>query len=80
MVLQKEIDEIQKRISSDMDINIICDFCDGSIDGKLKILKFADIERFFCGISCKSGYTEKYRGRIESIKRKYNGKSGLTSI
>ncbi len=71
-VLQKEIGEIQKNISSGMAINIVCDFCDGPIYGKPKILKFADIERFFCCISCKSGYTEKYRGRIESIERKYD--------
>ena len=74
-ILKNEIDEIQKRIASGLAINIICDFCDGPVYGKPKILKFADIERFFCCISCKSGYTEKYQGRIESIKRKYEGKS-----
>ncbi len=76
-ILKKEIYEIQKRIASGLAINIICDFCDGPVYDKPKILKFADIERFFCCISCKSGYTEKYRGRIESIKRKYDGKSEI---
>ena len=73
-VIKKEINEIQKRISRGLAINIICDFCEGPVYGKPRILKFADIERFFCCTSCKSGYTEKYRGRIESIKRKYEGK------
>ena len=76
-ILKKEIGEIQKRITSGLAIKIICDFCDGPVYGKPKILIFADIERFFCCISCKSGYIEKYRGRIESIKRKYEGKSEI---
>jgi len=76
-ILKKEIGVIQKRITSGLAIKIICDFCDGPVYGKPKILTFADIERFFCCISCKSGYIEKYRGRIESIKRKYEGKSEI---
>ena len=76
-ILKKEIDEIQKKIESGLTISVTCDFCDGPVYGKPKILKFADIERFFCCISCKSGYAEKYRGRIESIKRKYDGISEI---
>ena len=76
-ILKKEIGEIRKRITSGLAIKIICDFCDGPVYSKPKILTFADIERFFCCISCKSGYIEKYRGRIESIKRKYEGKSEI---
>ena len=79
-ILKNEIHEIQKRITSGLAINVICDFCDGPVYGKPKILKFADIERFFCCISCKSGYTEKYQGRIESIKRKYEGKSEIGRV
>lgn len=75
--LKEEIHEIQKKISSGLAINIVCDFCDGPVHGKPKVLKFANIERFFCCISCKSGYSQKYHGRIESIKRKYEGKSEL---
>ena len=75
--LKEEISEIQKKISSGLAINIVCDFCEGPVYGKPKVLKFADIERFFCCISCKSGYSQKYRGRIESIKRKYEGKSDI---
>ncbi len=76
-VIKKEINEIQKRISRGLAINMICDFCKGPVYGKPRILKFADIERFFCCTSCKSGYSEKFRGRIESIKRKYEGKSEM---
>ena len=75
--LKEEIQEIQKKISSGLAINIVCDYCEGPVFGKPKILKFANIERFFCCNSCKSGYSQKYRGRIESIKKKYEGKSEL---
>jgi len=74
-IFQNEIADIEKKITSGLAINILCDFCDGPVYGKPRILKFADIERFFCCTSCKSGYSKKYRGRIESIKRKYDGKS-----
>ncbi|MGD9673679.1 MAG: winged helix-turn-helix transcriptional regulator [Candidatus Nitrosocosmicus sp.] len=75
--IKKEINDIQKRISSGLTINNVCDFCEGSVFGKPKILKFANIERFFCCNSCKSGYSQKYHGRIESIKKRYEGKSEL---
>jgi Lrp/AsnC family leucine-responsive transcriptional regulator len=75
--LKIEIDDIQKRITTGVAINIVCDYCEGPVFGKPKILKFANIERFFCCISCKSGYSQKYRGRIESIKKRYEGKSEL---
>lgn len=75
--LTEEIDEIQKKISKGLSINIICDYCEGPVFGKPKVLKFANIERFFCCVSCKSGYSQKYHGRIESIKRKFEGKSEM---
>jgi DNA-binding Lrp family transcriptional regulator len=75
--LKKEINNIQKRITSGLAINIVCDFCEGPVFDKPKVLKFANIERFFCCTSCKSGYSQKYRGRIESIKKRYEGKSEL---
>lgn len=76
-ILKKDIVDIEKRITSGLAINIKCDFCEGPVYAKPRILKFANIERFFCCTSCKSGYSEKYRGRIESIKRKYKGKSDM---
>jgi DNA-binding Lrp family transcriptional regulator len=75
--LKIEIDDIQKKITSGLSINIVCDYCEGPVYGKPKILKFANIERFFCCVSCKSGYSQKYHGRIESIKKRYEGKSEL---
>ena len=73
-ILKIETDKIKKSITSGLTIKMVCDFCKGPISDKPKVLKFADIERFFCCNSCKSGYSEKYRGRIESIKRKHGGK------
>jgi len=73
-ILKIETDKIKKSITSGLTIKMVCDYCKGPISDKPKVLKFADIERFFCCNSCKSGYNEKYRGRIESIKRKHGGK------
>jgi Lrp/AsnC family leucine-responsive transcriptional regulator len=73
----RELDKTPEKITSGLAINLECDFCEGPIFGKPKVLKFADIERFFCCSSCKSGYGEKYKGRIESIKKRYEGKSEL---
>ena len=76
-VFEKDISNVENKITNGLAINIVCDFCEGPVYGNPKVLKFADIERFFCCNSCKSGYGEKYRGRIESIKRKYEGKSEI---
>lgn len=76
-IFNTELDIIKKRLSQSFDINITCDFCEGPVFDKPKILKFANIERFFCCTSCKSNYSEKYHGRIESIKRKYEDKSEI---
>jgi len=75
--IKHEIIDIEKRITTGLAINIKCDFCDGPVYGKPRILKSADIDRFFCCTSCKLGYAEKYQGRIGSIKRKYDGKSEM---
>ncbi len=76
-VFEKEAGNMENKITTGLAINIVCDFCEGPVYGNPKVLKFADIERFFCCNSCRSGYGEKYRGRIESIKRKYEGKSEI---
>lgn len=65
-----ESDIPQVHLSKNMAVQMICDYCDGPIGAKPAILKFANIERFFCCNSCKSLYKEKYRGRIESITKK----------
>lgn len=61
-------------LSKDMAVEMICEYCDGPIGAKPAVLKFADIERFFCCNSCKSLYKEKYNGKIESIVEKFQNK------
>jgi len=55
---------------SEMNVKMKCDYCDIDIAGKPQVLKFADMERFFCCTSCKSLYKEKHKGRIESLKQR----------
>src|SRR5687768_17074540 len=74
---EEEINKIEKKIKTGLAINIICDYCHGPIFGYPRVLKFADLERFFCCNSCKTAYSEKYKGRIESIKKRYEGKSEI---
>ncbi len=76
-VFEKEMDNMKNKITDGLAINIVCDIFGGPVYGSPKVLKFANIERFFCCNSCRSGYGEKYRGRIESIKRKHEGKSEI---
>lgn len=49
-------------------VKITCDYCKGPVHGKPSILKFANVERFFCCTSCKSLYREKYKRRIASLE------------
>lgn len=51
-----------------MIIELSCDYCKGSVDGKPHVLKFGNYERFFCCTSCKSLYKEKYKTRMEALK------------
>ena len=77
--LIEEVDKIKEQITDGLAIDLECDYCNGPVFGKLKVLKFADLERFFCCNSCQSNYSEKYNGRIESIKKRYEGKSEIES-
>lgn len=61
------------RIKKGMKINLNCEFCQGHILGGSHVFKFANYERFFCCTGCMSGYKKKYAGRIESIKRRFEG-------
>ena len=46
--------------------------------GQPRDLQFADYERlFFVAILAKTDFMEKYKGRIESIKKRYEGKSEI---
>ena len=78
-LLKEEVDKIKEQITNGLAIDLECDYCHGPVLGKPRVLKFADFERFFCCNSCKRDYSEKYKGRIESIKRMYEGKSETES-
>jgi DNA-binding Lrp family transcriptional regulator len=60
-----------KIIKKNLEIQLECDFCKDPISGKTHVLKFADIERFFCCFNCRTSYKEKYSGRIEAIKKRF---------
>lgn len=55
----------------DLRVRLRCDFCKGPVDGKPHVLRFANLERFFCCIQCRSSYKEKHSGRIEALKEQY---------
>jgi Lrp/AsnC family leucine-responsive transcriptional regulator len=74
---EEEINKIEKKITTRLAINLVCDYCHGPIFGQPRVLKFANMERFFCCNSCKTDYSEKYKGRIESLKKRYEGKSEI---
>jgi DNA-binding Lrp family transcriptional regulator len=76
-IFEEEVYKIKEKITNGLAINLVCDHCHGPVLGKPRVLKFADLERFFCCNSCKTDYSEKYKGRIESIKRRYEGKSEI---
>jgi Lrp/AsnC family leucine-responsive transcriptional regulator len=72
--LQQQLRDAKSRIKKGMKVKLDCEFCEGPIVGHLHIFKFANYERFFCCTGCLSGYKQKYAGRIESIKRKFEGR------
>jgi DNA-binding Lrp family transcriptional regulator len=55
----------------DMKVKMQCEYCGGPINGKPKVLEFANFQRFFCCTGCKTHYKEKHAGRIESIVEQY---------
>jgi DNA-binding Lrp family transcriptional regulator len=65
--------DIKFKIKKGLKIKLDCDFCKGPIMSHPHIFRFAAYERFFCCTGCLSGYKQKYSGRIESIKRKFEG-------
>lgn len=66
-----EQDMYYELIKKDLQILLECNFCEGPISGKTHILKFANIERFFCCANCRASYKEKYSGRIEALKKRF---------
>jgi DNA-binding Lrp family transcriptional regulator len=71
---QEQPRDTKYRIKKGIKIKLDCEFCKGPITGDPHVFRFANYERFFCCTSCMSGYKQKYAGRIESIKRKFEGK------
>ncbi len=64
---QKALKSHNIKLDKGMLVKIACDYCKGPVHGKPSILKFANVERFFCCTSCRSLYREKYKGRIEAL-------------
>ncbi len=59
---------VRKKVKLEgLKVKMKCEFCGGPIHGAPKVLRFANLERFFCCISCRNGYREKYAGRIQSL-------------
>ena len=65
---QKTLKKHNIKLDRGMLVKITCDYCKGPVHGKPSILKFANVERFFCCTSCKALYKEKYKGRIEALE------------
>jgi DNA-binding Lrp family transcriptional regulator len=59
------------KIKKGLKIKLDCEFCNGPISAHPHVFRFANYERFFCCSGCMSGYKQKYAGRIESIKRRF---------
>jgi len=66
-IRSKAIKNHDIKINKNMLVNMSCDYCEGPVQGRPSILKFGNLERFFCCTSCRGLYKEKYRGRIEKI-------------
>jgi Lrp/AsnC family leucine-responsive transcriptional regulator len=69
--LQPDNNDIKSKIAKNTKIKLECDFCEGPISGEAHVFRFAEFERFFCCIQCRTAYKEKYRGRIESLTKRY---------
>jgi DNA-binding Lrp family transcriptional regulator len=73
---RKQLEEQKKhfhvKVDNNMKVKMQCEYCGGPINSKPKVLEFANFQRFFCCIGCKSHYKEKHEGRIRSIVEQYN--------
>jgi Lrp/AsnC family leucine-responsive transcriptional regulator len=70
-LLQEQKKHFHVKVEKNMKVKMQCEYCGGPINGKPKVLEFANFQRFFCCITCKNNYREKYAGRIESIVEQY---------
>jgi DNA-binding Lrp family transcriptional regulator len=70
--LEKQNKHFHVKVDDNLKVKMQCEYCDGPINGKPKVLEFANFQRFFCCIGCKNNYREKHAGRIHSIVEQYN--------
>jgi DNA-binding Lrp family transcriptional regulator len=70
--LKKQKKHFHVKVDDNLKVKMQCEYCDGPINGKPKVLEFANFQRFFCCIGCKNNYREKHAGRIHSIVEQYN--------
>jgi DNA-binding Lrp family transcriptional regulator len=66
-----ENNNTKSKVGKNMKIKLQCDLCEGSISGEAHVFKFANYERFFCCTQCRAAYKDKYKGRIESLTKRY---------
>jgi hypothetical protein len=52
-----------------------CEFCNDPLLASPHVFKFAILSDFSVVLDACLGYKQKYAGRIESIKRKFEGKT-----
>jgi DNA-binding Lrp family transcriptional regulator len=71
----KQLEEQKKhfhvKVVENMKVKMQCEYCGGPINGKPKVLEFANFQRFFCCTGCKNQYKEKHEGRIRSLVEQY---------
>ena len=70
--LEKQKKHFHVKVDDNLKVKMQCEYCSGPINGKPKVLEFANFQRFFCCIGCKNNYKEKHAGRIQSIVEQYN--------
>ena len=70
-LLKEQKKHFHVKVDSNMKVKMECEYCGGPINSKPKALEFANFQRFFCCIGCKSNYKEKHAGRIQSIVEQY---------
>jgi len=69
-IIKNKREESENKIRKGLGIQLKCEFCKGPISGRTHVLKFANLERFFCCTECRSAYKKKYSGRIEALMKK----------
>ena len=65
---EKSLKHHNIRLGKGMIIELSCDYCKGTVNGKPHVLKFGNFERFFCCTTCRSMYKEKHKTRIATLE------------